>query len=414
MSHLKQTSEYTSFETISSAGAARAAILTVNNIEIKTPNFFPVLSFYGGGTSSSVYGGGIHRTIKEFMIGDDAIGGGNYSRYFAGTMTSIAALTDYGINKQRFEDYTSNPIKDQAVFSAYEGVIFIDSGGFKFLKKGGLDGSDFEIEIDQKEAFRIQKQLGGDIIVNLDHPISPDDSYEERQEKTKKTATNAVEFARLSQRYKGAKYLTIHGYNYSMLERFLDEVQEQFGNIDLSNVFDGVAMGSLVPKKDDRETLVTAVSDAVTLLDERGLGNLPIHVFGIGSYSMPLLIAVGADTFDSTTYLQNAINGQYSLSLSEYIPLEEVDFTKCDCPVCSDPELVNRMQGNAKYQKDILGPVAMHNLINHKQEIKKIRSNIKKEGTQALIGYLDKTVGRNDATRRQTHRVVNESLGGYF
>ncbi|MFA9427064.1 tRNA-guanine transglycosylase [Natronorubrum sp. A-ect3] len=413
MPQLKQT-ESVSFQEEATAGDARAGLLTINGIALDTPTFFPVLSFYGGGTDASVFGGGIHRTVKEFMLGDEAIGGGTYDQYFQGTMTSIAALTDYGINRERFEDYVSEPIKERDTFLAYDGLIFVDSGGYKFLHSDGLDGSDFEIDIDQREAFRIQKQLGGDIIVNLDRPITPSDTFEDRQKKAKLTAENAVEFARLTYDYPGARYLTVHGYNYSMLDRFFDHVQSRFGNIDIATLFDGIALGSLVPKKDNKETLITAVMDCREVMAERGLNDLPLHVLGIGSGSIPLLIAAGADTFDATTYLQNAINKKYAVNLTEHIPLDDVDFTQCDCPVCSTPMLVDRMQGNTEYQKDVLGPVAMHNLIVHTQEITELRQRIRQGGTDPLINYLDETVGRRDPIRKQTHRVVNQSLGGYF
>ncbi|NUC74768.1 tRNA-guanine transglycosylase [Haloterrigena sp. SYSU A558-1] len=413
MPQFRQTDQ-TTFQVAATAGDARAGTLTINGQTLETPTFFPVLSFYGGGTKSSVFGGGVHRTIKEFMIGDDAIGGGTYEEYFRGTMTSVAALTDYGINRERFDDYTAERIKDREPFSEYSGLIFVDSGGYKFLHSDGLDGSDFEIEIDQREAFRIQNQLGGDIVVNLDRPITPNDTFEERQTKAERTAENAVEFARLTQDYPGARYLTVHGYNYSMLNRFFDTVQSQFGNIDISTLFDGIALGSLVPKKDNKEALITAVMDCVEIMEERGLEDLPLHILGIGSSSIPLLVAAGADTFDATTYILNAINEKYSVSLTDHIPLDEVDFSQCDCPVCSTPMLVDRMQGNAEYQKDILGPVAMHNLIIHKQEVQELRQRIKQHGTDPLINYLDETVGRRDPIRKQTHRVVNQSLGGYF
>ncbi|NUB91144.1 tRNA-guanine transglycosylase [Haloterrigena sp. SYSU A121-1] len=414
MPQLKQTDKTASFQVTATAGDARAGTLTINGQSLDTPTFFPVLSFYGGGTKSSVFGGGVHRTIKEFMLGKEEIGGGTYDKYFRGTMTSVASLTDYGINRERFDDYISDKIKERETFSDYNGLIFIDSGGYKFLHNDGLDGSDFEIDIDQREAFRIQKQLGGDIIVNLDRPISPSDTFDERQQKAERTAENAVEFARLTQTYPGARYLTVHGYNYSMLDRFFDHVQSQFGNIDISTLFDGIALGSLVPKKDDKAALITAVMDCVEIMDERGLADLPLHVLGIGSGSIPLLVAAGADTFDSTTYLLNAINEKYAVGLTEHIPLDEVDFTQCDCAVCSDPMLVDWMQGNTEYQKDVLGPVAMHNLIIHRQEVRELRKRIKQHGTEPLIDYLDETVGRNDSIRKQTHRVVNEALGGYF
>jgi len=42
----------------------------------------------------------------------------------------------------------------------FDGTLFLDSGGFKFLGDGTLDGSDFEVEVDQKAIVEIQRRLG--------------------------------------------------------------------------------------------------------------------------------------------------------------------------------------------------------------------------------------------------------------
>lgn len=402
-----------SFTVQESVGAGRTGTLRINGSELSTPNLFPVVSFYGGGTKSSVYGGGIHRTIKEFMIGSPAIGGDDYSEYFDGAMMSVASLTDYGINRNRFEDYIDTPIKERDTFESFNGVLFLDSGGFKFLN-GQLDGSDFEMEIDQRRAFDIQQALGGDILVNLDRPITPDDSYETRVEKAQRTAENAAEFLRLSGDYEAARYLTVHGYNYSMIKTFFEEIVRVLGEEIVRAAFDGIALGSLVPKKDDKDELVTAVLGCQEVLSEHGLADLPLHVLGISGSSIPLLASIGVDTFDSSSYLQNAINGKYYQSPTNHVHIDKADFAACDCPVCTDNELVSRMRGNTEYQKDKLGAVAMHNLIMQKRELAKIRNRLRTGDEQVMIDYIDNTVARNDRTRRVAHRIVNETLGGYF
>jgi len=185
------------FEVIDEAGDARSGVIRINGTELETPNLLPVVNFYAGGTDSSLYGGGIHRTIKEFINGDEAVNGGNYDRYFDGVMTSVASLTDYGISRDRYEDYIDAPVKERDVFD-FDGTLFVDSGGFKFLGDRKLDGSDFEVDVDQEAIFDIQRKLGGDLLVNLDRPISPDDSYEERVEKAQLTAENVAEFLDLT------------------------------------------------------------------------------------------------------------------------------------------------------------------------------------------------------------------------
>jgi hypothetical protein len=72
------------------------------------------------------------------------------------------------------------------------------------------------------------------------------------------------------------------------------------------------------------------------------------------------------------------------------------------------------MRGNAEYQKDVLGPVAMHNLIIQKRELADLRGRIHQDGTGALVEYFEETFGRDKTMRRFSHDVVNQSLGGYF
>lgn len=396
------------------AGDARRGTLNLNGLELETPNLFPVVNFYAGGTDNSMYGGGVHRTIKEFMTGHEVIGGEDYSEYFDCAMTSVASLTDYNITHERYQDYISAPIKERDVFEGFNGALFIDSGGYKFLGGYELDGSDFEVDIDQAKVYEIQRKLGGDILVNLDRPISPDDGYDERLEKAKKTAEYVAEFLALSEGTESARFLTLHGYNYSMLDTFMEEIDNRISIDRAHKEFDGVALGSLVPLKDNKGKLISAVQQCRAVLDDWDFADLPLHILGISSSAIPLLAAVGADTFDSSSYLHSAINGKYVTSLLGSEHISGVDFDKCDCPVCSDPNLVSQMKGNAKYQKDKLGPVAMHNLIIQKREVARVRKCIEEPGTEGLIEYLETELGTDKSMRKFAHRVVNDSLGGYF
>ena len=407
---------FASFEIEATTGQARAGTLRIGDTELTTPNLFPVINFFGGGRESALFGGGIHRTIKEFMVGSDRIGGGDFSTYFDGVMMSIASLTDFGISRHRFEDYVSTPIQQRGAFQSFDGMLFIDSGGFKFLSDRGLDGADFDVEIDQRSAFEIQQKLGGDLLVNLDRPITPEDPYEVRVEKAKRTAENAAEFLRLSADTECARYLTVHGYNYAMIDTFLKQLMDVLGSEIARTAFDGIALGSLVPKKHNKSELITAVRDCRAVLLDHGFAELPLHVLGISSSSIPLLVAFGVDTFDSSSYLQTAINGKYSRSLlrtEQLDDLTDADFEECGCPVCSSPELVKRMQGDAEYQKDILGPVAVHNLIIQKRELADIRARIVDDGPNGIIDYIESTVGRHKSMRQFAHMTVNEALGGY-
>ena len=401
-------------EVTHTAGDARRGRIEFDGTTLETPNIFPVLNFYAGGTSNSLYGGGVHRTMKEFMTGHEVIGGGDYSEYFDCVMTSVSSLTDYNITHERYKDYTAAPIRERDVFEGFDGTLFIDSGGYKFLGDYELDGSDFEVDIDQTKIYEIQQKLGGDIFVNLDRPIAPDDSYEERVEKARKTAEYVAEFLRVSDETESLRYLTLHGYNYAMLETFLEEIDDVLPLEFVHDEFDGIALGGLVPLKDNKGKLITAVQECRSVLNDWGFDDLPLHVLGISSSAIPLLVAVGADTFDSSSYLHSAINGKYVTSLLGSQPLDETSFEECDCPICTNPELVDRMEGNVEYQKDKLGPVAMHNLIIQKREVRRLRERIERPGTDGLVDYLESELGSEKSIRTFAHRVVNESLGGYF
>lgn len=408
-------SAYSSFEVVSTANDARKGRLTVDGTVMETPNLFPVINFYGGGRESSLFGGSTHRTVKELINGADRVFGVDCSEHFPGSMMSVGSLTDYGISKNLLERYLDTPIKERSAFRGFDGILFTDSGGYKNLTKGGLDGSDFEIELNQKRVFRMQQQLGGDILVNLDVPIQPDDTEAERREKARQTAENAIEFARLAKEegFNGAKYFTVHGYYYSMIDTYFSVVEEVFGNLRIDELFDGIALGSLVPKKDNKQDLIDAVTGCRQVMAERGLDHLPLHVLGISSSAMPLLAALGVDTFDSSTYIQNAIHGKYATSLMDSVPVDDADFSDCDCPVCRSKQLRKRMRGDPQYRKDKMGPVAVHNLALQQRELEEIRSCIR-DGPDSLIDYIENSVGRNPSMRKYAHQVVNKALGGYF
>ena len=406
-----------SFDIVAEAGDARCGQLRVDDQTLETPTLFPVLSFYGGGNEGALFGGGIHRTVKEFLVNHPpVVGEEDYSDLFPGVMTSISSLTDYGIREKKLNWYLDKEIREWSCFNDYEGMIFADSGGYKILKNGGgLEGKDFEKDIDQDKALNMQLDLGPDIVVNLDHPIHPDDEFEERIEKMERTAANAARFAERRDEVNGACYLTVHGYYEAMLERSFDLIEEELTE-PIPEVFDGIALGSLVPRKDNVEVLVEAVSDCKREMQQRGYDDLPLHVFGISGNAMPLLVAVGADTFDSASYLHQAINGKYCVNLFETVSVDEANFDACECRVCNDDFHQARMQNEMDdlYQKDILGSVAAHNLAVQQRELRKFRQLIAQGDKERVAEYLEEAVKDQKGFRKFAYQLINERINPYF
>lgn len=403
-----------SFDIVAEAGEARRGRLHLNGKTLDTPHLFPVINFYGGGNEGALFGGGVHRTVKEFLVNHPpTVGENDYSDLFPGVMTSISSLTDYGIREKKLDWYLSNEIREWDAFSDYDGAIYADSGGYKILKQGGLQGKNFEKDVDQDKAFDMQMKLGPDLIVNLDHPLHPDDDFDERLEKMEKTAKNARRLAERRDEFDGSVFLTVHGYYRRMLERSFDMIEEEL-ETDIQDAFDGIALGSLVPRKDSTEDLIEAVTDCKLEMQERGMELMPLHVFGISGSTMPLLVALGADSFDSASYLHQAVNGKYCTHLFETIPLDEANFEECGCRVCSDWHLVEQMQGNAEHQKDVLGPVAVHNLAIQQRELRKMLQIIAEEGQEQLADYIEDAVKDQKGFRKFAYRVINETIRPYF
>jgi len=406
-----------SFDIVAEAGEARRGQLQINDRNLETPHLFPVINFYGGGNEGALFGGGVHRTVKEFLAHDNEVTGGqDYSDLFHGVMTSIASLTDYGIREKKLDWYLDNEIREWECFSDYDGMIFADSGGYKILKHGGgLEGEDFEKDIDQDKALDMQLDLGPDIVVNLDHPIHPDDEFEERIEKMEQTAANAAQFAERRDEVDGACYLTVHGYYETMLERSFDLIEDELAE-PIPEAFDGIALGSLVPRKDNVEVLVEAVSDCKREMQQRGYDDLPLHVFGISGNAMPLLVAVGADSFDSASYLHQAINGKYCVNLFETVPVDEADLDACDCRICNDDYHQARMRDELDdlYQKDILGSVAAHNLAIQQRELREFRQLIAEGDQEQVAEYLEEAVKDQKGFRKFVYQLINERMSPYF
>jgi tRNA-guanine family transglycosylase len=406
-----------SFDILAEAGESRRGQLQINDRTLETPHLFPVINFYGGGNEGALFGGGVHRTVKEFLAHDNEVTGGeDYSDLFQGVMTSIASLTDYGIREKKLEWYLDTEIREWDCFSDYDGMIFADSGGYKILKHGGeLEGPDFEKEINQDKALDMQLALGPDIVVNLDHPIHPDDEFEERMEKMKQTAANARRFVERRDEVDGACYITVHGYYGAMLERSFDLIEDELEE-PIPEVFDGIALGSLVPRKDNVEVLVEAVSDCKHEMQQRGYDDLPLHVFGISGNAMPLLVAVGADSFDSASYLHQAINGKYCVNLFETVPVDDADLEACDCRICNDSFHRARMRDEMDdlYQKDILGSVAAHNLAIQQRELRHFRNLIAEGDEEQVAEYLEEAVKDQKGFRKFAYRLIDERIKPYF
>ena len=227
-------------------------------------------------------------------------------------------------------------------------VLFLDSGGFTILRKNLL--------LNPIEILRFQEESGANIASTLDYPISPQMSYHEKIERTKKTISNALTMLSKKQKDDLKLYASVHAWDYHsarMIAKKLSNYQ-----------FDGFAIGSLIPIRGNYSKIVEIVCGIKNILK-----NKTIHCFGFsgidGIYMAGLL---GIDSFDSTTYLTYAKYRHYILPqtgkricLGQRVKTEKryyLDELPCSCPICSRYTVDDFIEDTSK----AVGLLSFHNL----------------------------------------------------
>lgn len=197
--------------------------------------------------------------------------------------------------------------------------MLIDSGGFaslfekaRVLEINGLGVIEIETDsgietIAPGEVLEFQEQ-NAEIAFTLDFPIPPSlalDLAQERQRLTIKNAFWAVENRR---RLDMPLYACVQGWD---AESFLACVGAYVGR-----GFDGIAIGGLVPRAHDRDFIGAVVRGIRSVV-----GDMPIHVFGLGKPELAeLVFAAGADSVDSSAYVKMAADGKLWGSSANPIP----------------------------------------------------------------------------------------------
>lgn len=381
------------FKITHQTGEARCGEIRVNDKKLETPFFFPVLAFFCGGNWSSKFGGGVYRQIKENFLMKK-----KFQKYFSGIMTSIAQLNDFPVTKEKLEKiYTSKTIHD---WFNFDGMLFVDSGGFKLLTNGGINGQDFKIT-SAEEVLYYQKKFGADILVSLDYPISPNLRKNVTEKRIKFSIKNAV-YLLHNKPEDTLVYIAVHGYSKESLKFFMSKLLNDLEKETLSlKKIDGIALGSLVPLKSNVIKVLEIVRGCKEVLQEFDMDSVPLHVFGISSSLLPLLVMMGVDTFDSSTYLYSAINGVYLLEGLRRINVKELKRKKCYCDVCKNKSFfklitqtkrsVNSLQGSA---------IAMHNLIIFNNEIAKLKEIIKENSEEKVKNYIQTKFNHSPLLRK--------------
>jgi 7-cyano-7-deazaguanine tRNA-ribosyltransferase len=377
------------FKVIAGNGEARLGELRVNGRVLRTPFLFPVVNFYCGAYEAAGFGGGIYRNIKEEFLNSSQLNG-----TFGGVLTSISQISDFNISRDKLNFYFG---KDIHKWFGYNGILFVDSGGYKLMTKRGIHGKDFVIRRNPAEILDYQMRFGADIVASLDYPFLPNGRSDVRKRRMKKSIENAVWLVKNKPK-NSLVYAAVHGHSEKMLKDYLSRLFKRLEKNHMESNLDGIAIGSLVPLASSPLQLFQVVSSVKKLLKEHDFQQLPIHVFGISSTMLPVLTYLGVDTFDSASYVHAAIHGTYYTQnlRMEHISKRPFRNLGCTCAVCESDQYQKDILDKSKPARSRLAPIAMHNLLMHSNEIELMREQIH-SNHHSLESYVVKRFERNRA-----------------
>lgn len=322
---------------------------------------FPVAPTITGTTAN---GGGIWRYVlqgypKTYEEESGECRSQSLMRRGAPILSQALQFLDYDVSPPKVQYWRDESIRkmyNDAHEMNYRAPIFLDSGGFKLMWREGLELDAYGLDLSKPKAeaqsiSRLQYDLGADIIASLDYPIPPNLSPDEAGKRMARSRRNVIQVARdlqEGQLYPGWRpffYMPVHGLSPEAITNYVQNLFRSIQRHDLDDEPIGIAIGSLVPLRFSRTNLyriIEIVDAAVNAVPAHLREHLPVHVFGVTGTLIPFLAYLGVDTFDSSTYVKEAINLKYMHHETRVgqamLELNEEDFT-CNCKICRHLDL---------------------------------------------------------------------------
>ena len=211
--------------------------------------------------------------------------------------------------------------------------LFIDSGGFASLFEGSrIVTNDNYAIIETKEGDAISphdvlalQERHADIGATLDFLVPPSVTPDEAVARQNWTIRNALWALthRKNQRLK--LYASIQAWDESSTKRIMSALVDY--------AFDGFALGGMVPRVKDPDTILSIVKVIREIDDHR-----PLHVFGIGQPELMVrLFKAGVDSTDSSSFLRATAEKRFlapPLCNQHLLAPNEADSGTCNCHAC--------------------------------------------------------------------------------
>lgn len=421
----------------------RLGKLNVPHGPVETPALFPVLNIIGGTTLDS---GGIWRYMRDGLIAEN---------HLQGIMFQAMSFTDYNVGPDPLETWLQKTFHEW--FDDLNAPVFVDSGGFKLMNsetfgkppEEGGSKNEWGLYTNPESILGLQIDYGADLLATLDYPIPPnlkEDEIQDRMERSIESAVRCLSLIgspeklqespnvkqRTVTRLKNLKkngndpgvFVALHGHDYETINWYVGEFLNRIEQEDVSQPFQGFAIGSLVPQRSKTDVLVDIIQGAKDAIPETRSEEIALHVFGVGGKVAPLLALLGVDSYDSSSHMRAAMFKKY-VHPETWEPILTDDLAEqtdngtfpCSiptCPLCqgeneegitSPGELDARLQEESTQEKreqgrlksPVYALVARHNFEVYNREIERIQKAISED---ALLEHVVEMARDHDEIRR--------------
>lgn len=274
-------------------------------------------------------------------------------------------------NAYLFYRRNKGKVKDIHEALGWNHVIMTDSGGYQILVYGS-------VEIDNRTIVEYEKNIGVDIGVILDIPTGTRMSWKEAREAVFETYKRAVEALPLIMDSDQLWVLPIQGSPYKDLL-----IYSSIKAWMLPYHIHALGSPTVLLEKYDYEKIAELTAIARIHLPPQK----PLHVFGVGHpMIIPFLVALGADLFDSASYILYARDNRYMTETGTK-KLEELQYLPCNCPVCSRYSTKELLEMPRNKRVELL---ALHNLYMLKKELDSTKQAIKEGRLWEYLEYRSK------------------------
>lgn len=290
-------------------------------------------------------------------------------------------------------EYVRNTNYEEKVINGFHKLftdkkpIFVDSGGFQSMKKG--------IERNPIDVLRLQEKLHADIAATFDYPVPLNverPQYIKMFEKSIESANLALEN---KERKEMLLYSCVHGFSENEIKWYFSK---------LNDGFDGYAIGSLVPRKNDYKTLLEIIYEAKILAFERGK---PLHIFGVTGFPMIYALSyMGVETMDSWTYLVASIYKEFinPQTLKRVRMRQTEKIPECDCFICKEFSM-NDFLGATSVPQAYL---AIHNLNIFMREMNLIKESLLENNFDDLVNSKSKNNERIKKVCDYAKKIISD------